>query len=128
MLTLERTESQKILIGPDIVIKVLRIDRRAPDPKVRLGIDCPKDIRIWREDLYLRLLRADPNSIRYKAEPGPTTPEQDIKQLTAERDLLAFALWKACNAAGLLNPETPRTVPQLMLLANVLALWIAVRQ
>lgn len=128
MLTLERTESQKIFIGPDIVIKVLRIDRRAADAKVRLGIDCPTDMRVWREELYLRLARAEPNRNLYKTASGTITPGQIIKQLTTERNLLAYVLWRASDAAGMINPETPRTIPQLMLLADVLPLWIALRR
>ena len=46
MLVLSRKVGQKTYIGKDIVITVLEIGRG----KIRLGIDCPKDIHIDREE------------------------------------------------------------------------------
>ena len=47
MLVLARKASQRILIGPDIVITVVRTSKDS----VRLGIEAPKDITILREEL-----------------------------------------------------------------------------
>lgn len=47
MLVLSRRFQEKILIGEDIVITIIEIDRG----KVRLGIDAPKDIMVLREEL-----------------------------------------------------------------------------
>lgn len=48
MLVLERFERQKIFIGKDITLVVVRIDKDA----VRLGIEAPEDVAIWREEIY----------------------------------------------------------------------------
>jgi carbon storage regulator len=47
MLVLTRKTNERILIGDDIVLTVVRID----DYSVRLGIDAPKDVEILREEL-----------------------------------------------------------------------------
>lgn len=49
-LCLSRYEGEKILIGDDIVITVVRISK----DKVRLGIDAPKEVTIFRSELLER--------------------------------------------------------------------------
>jgi carbon storage regulator len=48
MLVLEREVHEKILIGKDITLTVVRIDKHA----VRLGIEAPDDVDIWREEVF----------------------------------------------------------------------------
>jgi carbon storage regulator len=47
MLVLSRKPSQQIMVGPDIVITIVKIDRN----HVRLGIQAPSDITILRHEL-----------------------------------------------------------------------------
>lgn len=47
MLVLTRKLGEKILIGSDITITVVDIDSR----KVRIGIQAPPDLKIWREEV-----------------------------------------------------------------------------
>lgn len=47
MLTLTRKAGERIHVGPDIVITVVEIDRG----KVRVGIDAPKEVPIYRQEL-----------------------------------------------------------------------------
>jgi carbon storage regulator len=47
MLVLSRKECERILIGDNTVITVVRIGR----DKVRLGIEAPKDLEVLREEL-----------------------------------------------------------------------------
>jgi carbon storage regulator len=48
MLVLERLRGQRILVGEDITVTVVRIDSDA----VRLGIEAPDDVKIWREEIW----------------------------------------------------------------------------
>lgn len=50
MLVLTRKSEQKILIGKDIVITILRVY----GDQVSIGIDAPQEMRIFREELILR--------------------------------------------------------------------------
>ena len=47
MLVLSRKDSERILIGPSIVLTVVRIE----GSKVRLGIEAPPEVAIVREEL-----------------------------------------------------------------------------
>ena len=47
MLVLTRKPEQSIIIGTDIVVKVLSVD----GDHVKIGIEAPKDVLILREEL-----------------------------------------------------------------------------
>lgn len=60
MLVLSRKEHQRILIGDDIVVTVVRI---GPN-QVRLGFDAPRDVSVVREEINFR--------------PMPIVPEKPV--------------------------------------------------
>lgn len=47
MLVLSRKIGEKILIGDNIVLTVVKIDRN----QIRLGIEAPSDVRVFREEI-----------------------------------------------------------------------------
>ncbi|MDX2037589.1 MAG: carbon storage regulator CsrA [Isosphaeraceae bacterium] len=47
MLVLSRKVGEKILIGDDIVLTVVKVDRN----QVRLGIEAPAHVRVFREEI-----------------------------------------------------------------------------
>lgn len=49
MLVLSRNKNESIIIGDNIKITVLET---RPDGTVRLGIDAPKEVEIYREEVY----------------------------------------------------------------------------
>ena len=48
MLILTRKMDEKLLIGDDITISVLEIRGN----QVKIGVDAPKDVAIYREEIY----------------------------------------------------------------------------
>jgi carbon storage regulator len=52
MLVLSRKPSQQVLIGPDITVTIVRIDRN----RVRIGISAPPEVPILREELAAKPL------------------------------------------------------------------------
>ncbi len=48
MLVLSRKLGEKIVIGNDIVITVVKIDRN----QIRLGIEAPPEISVFREEIH----------------------------------------------------------------------------
>lgn len=53
MLILARKHGQSVLIGDNIKVTVFQNDKT-----VRIGIDCPTDIEIWRTELLPRSPRS----------------------------------------------------------------------
>jgi len=51
MLVLSRKRAESIMIGDDIEVSVLGV----AGEKVRLGIDAPRDIPVFRKEVYLEI-------------------------------------------------------------------------
>lgn len=47
MLVLSRKKGEQLAIGPDIIIEILGVE----GDRVRVGINAPKDVRIFRKEL-----------------------------------------------------------------------------
>lgn len=50
MLVLSRKLGEKIVIGDQIVVTVVKIDRN----QIRLGIEAPQDVAVYREEIAPR--------------------------------------------------------------------------
>jgi carbon storage regulator len=50
MLVLSRKQGERIVIGDNIVITVVSLEYG----RVRLGIEAPRDIEVWREEMLDR--------------------------------------------------------------------------
>jgi carbon storage regulator len=60
VLVLTRKVGEKVNIGDDIILSVLEIDRRS----VRLGIDAPKSVTVFRQEIYERIKEENLKSAR----------------------------------------------------------------
>ncbi len=58
MLVLKRHIDERIMIGDHIVIQVTRI-RGGRDGWVRLGIEAPRDVPVYREEVYHAVQREE---------------------------------------------------------------------
>jgi carbon storage regulator len=50
MLVLSRTEQESITVGDNVVVQVLEISGN----RVRIGIQAPRELQIWRTELFLK--------------------------------------------------------------------------
>jgi carbon storage regulator len=55
MLVLTRKSNQSIMIGDDVEVSVLSV----MGEKVRIGIQAPQDIPVFRKEIYLEIHRDD---------------------------------------------------------------------
>jgi carbon storage regulator len=60
MLVLTRKSNQSIMIGDDIEVSVLAI----MGEKVRIGIQAPRDIPVFRKEVYLEIQQERPDAAR----------------------------------------------------------------
>jgi carbon storage regulator len=51
MLVLTRKQNESIMIGDDIEVSVLAVARE----KVRIGIEAPRDVPVFRKEVYLEI-------------------------------------------------------------------------
>jgi carbon storage regulator len=71
MLVLTRKSSQSIMIGDDIEVSVLSI----MGEKVRIGIQAPRDIPVFRKEVYLEIQE---ERVEHSSdEPGPAREAVD---------------------------------------------------
>lgn len=55
MLALSRKANESVMIGNDIEVTILEIK----SDQVKLGIKAPKDVSIYREEIYLQIQQAN---------------------------------------------------------------------
>lgn len=77
MLVLSRKLNEKIRIGNDIIINVLAISEN----QIKLGIEAPTDVRIYREEIYEKVKDYSLEAAKRSSD----KPEQDIKKLTVNK-------------------------------------------
>ena len=73
MLVLTRKSNQSIMIGDDIEVSVLSI----MGEKVRIGIQAPRDIPVFRKEVYLEIQQE-------KAAGGREEVEKALENLSTE--------------------------------------------
>jgi carbon storage regulator len=74
MLVLARKKNQNILIGGEIIVKVLRVSRDA----VRLGIEAPHHVPVHRQEVFAAIEQAN------QAQSQNTEPKGEIQAAEAE--------------------------------------------
>jgi carbon storage regulator len=81
MLVLTRKSNQSIMIGDDIEVSVLSI----MGEKVRIGIQAPRDIPVFRKEVYLEI-QEERGGVGVAAVPVPDPDVADGSALRAEVD------------------------------------------
>ena len=76
MLVLTRKRNESIVIGDDIVVRILSV----VGEKVRIGIEAPRDIPVFRKEVYLEIQQQ-------RLEAGSSSREEvdeALKRLTGD--------------------------------------------
>ncbi len=75
MLNITRRRGERIVLGDDIFVSVLEVSGQT----VRLGIDAPRSVRVYREELWLEIKAQNEAAVQAAASgaplPGGTLPE-----------------------------------------------------
>ncbi len=72
MLVLTRKTNQSIMIGDDIEVSVLAVSR----DKIRLGITAPKDVPVFRKEVWLSIKDGQPHEAEGEETKGLKAPAQ----------------------------------------------------
>jgi carbon storage regulator len=70
MLVLTRKSNQSIMIGDDIEVSVLSV----VGEKVRIGIQAPQNIPVFRTEIYLEIQR------QHETDGGAPAGEKDVRE------------------------------------------------
>lgn len=74
MLVLTRRPGQSVYIGDDVKVTLVEIKGN----QVRIGIDAPSSVRIFREEIYLQILEENQSAAALSAD-VPTDLQQVAK-------------------------------------------------
>jgi len=77
MLVLTRKSNQSIMIGDDIEVSVLSVIGE----KVRIGIQAPADIPVFRTEIYLEMKNQKVSDGDARAEPSVDDVQDAIREL-----------------------------------------------
>jgi carbon storage regulator len=64
MLNITRRRGERIVVGDDVFVSVLEVSGQT----VRLGIDAPRSVRVYREELWLEVKAQNEAAARAAAE------------------------------------------------------------
>ncbi|GAQ94249.1 carbon storage regulator [Thermodesulfovibrio aggregans] len=67
MLVLTRKTGQSIRIGDDIIVKIIDVD----GSQVKIGIEAPKGVLIFREELYEKIKESNIEALKASKELRP---------------------------------------------------------
>ncbi len=105
MLVLTRKSNQSIMIGDDIEVSVLSI----MGEKVRIGIQAPRDIPVFRKEVYLEIQQENVARRRQRARRGrrrAQAPEHQQSALAEVREAILEAESDEREALGRIQPST----------------------
>jgi carbon storage regulator len=75
MLNITRRRGERIIVGDDIFVSVIEVSGQI----VRLGIDAPRSVRVYREELWLEIKAQNEAAVQAAAE--TTLPEGGVPEL-----------------------------------------------
>ena len=98
MLVLTRKTNQSIMIGDDVEVTVLAVSR----DKIRLGITAPRDIPVFRKEVYISIqeegANGDCRARRRSGRRGPGRARQARVDAAARAAFVSRCLYGICPA------------------------------
>ena len=80
MLVLSRKRNQSIMVGDDVEIVIVSVDR----DQVKLGIKAPREIAVHRSEVYQEIKQANEAAITASQDQAPSQGASSVTLPTAE--------------------------------------------
>lgn len=94
MLNITRRRGERIVVGDDIFVSVLEVSGQI----VRLGIDAPRSVRVYREELWLEIKAQ--NEAAMQAAAGDALAGRSLPELGTEKGPVKGPSGEAGEASG----------------------------
>ncbi|MFZ1925591.1 MAG: carbon storage regulator CsrA [Solirubrobacteraceae bacterium] len=75
MLILARRPGERVVIGEDILVTVMEVSAST----VRLGIEAPRGVSIFREEIWLAVKEENRAAAEAQADALPSAPIEDVR-------------------------------------------------
>ncbi|ACV67901.1 carbon storage regulator CsrA [Desulfohalobium retbaense] len=75
MLVITRKPGEGFLIGDDITVRILEDN----DGRIRVGIEAPKEKKIYREEVYERIRQENKHASQWQADDWRSLAQQLVK-------------------------------------------------
>jgi|UniRef100_A0A7V3RFK3 carbon storage regulator len=82
MLILKRKIGEAIKIGNDVTVRILSIDRG----EIKIGIEAPKDVKVFREELYEEISNLNRESGNFDVNLAKEIFRKDPKGVKSDRN------------------------------------------
>jgi carbon storage regulator len=105
MLNITRRRGERIIVGEDIFVSVLEVSGQT----VRLGIDAPRSVRVYREELWLEIKAQNEAAVQAAAQSA--LPEGAIPELGGAPDAQTPPSREGGDAATGPDPSAPAQAP-----------------
>lgn len=79
MLILARRPGERVVIGEDILVTVMEVSAST----VRLGIEAPRGVSIFREEIWLAVKEENRAAAEAQADALPSAPIEEVRADTA---------------------------------------------
>lgn len=70
MLRISRRAGERIMLGDDVIIEVMEVRGQT----VRVGIDAPRSVQIYREEIWLEIKRENQAAAEFSSAELPKLP------------------------------------------------------
>ena len=80
MLNITRRRGERVVLGDDVFISVLEVSGQT----VRLGIDAPRSVRVYREEIWLEVKRENEAAAHAAGASLPTDLPAPLKSDSSE--------------------------------------------
>ncbi len=77
MLVLARRKEESIVIGDNIIVTILGVEGE----KVKIGIEAPDEVRIWRKEIYEAIAEQTKIAEKIAAAPVESASFQSLRDL-----------------------------------------------